>query len=59
MIQKHDDGYEWLENYGKGRLQRRLNYQLKRRGLAWGLGIAMGIMLGFVLLPWLYSLGGG
>jgi len=58
MIQPHDDGYDWLESYGKGRLQRRLNYQLKRRGLALWLGIAMGIMAGFVILPWLWSLGG-
>jgi hypothetical protein len=57
-IEPHDDNYAWLENYGKGRLGRRLNYQLRRRGLAIWLGIAMGIMAGFVLLPWLWGLGG-
>lgn len=57
-IEPHDDSYEWLQNYGRGRVRRRLNYQLKRRGLAVWLGIAIGVMAGFTLLPLLMGVGG-
>jgi hypothetical protein len=55
-IRDHDDGYQWLDNYGRGRLRRRLNWLLKKRQIAWWIGLGFGISLGFILLPYVAEL---
>lgn len=30
-IEEHDDGYAWLDSYGKGRRKRQLAWLLKKR----------------------------
>lgn len=57
-IEDYDDGYAWLDSYGKGRRRRQLAWLLKKRSLAIWLGIGAGISLGFILLPRLAGIGG-
>ncbi len=52
-IEPHDDGYLWLDSYGRGRTRRRLNNVLRRGNVAWITGIGTGLTVGFILLSWL------